>query len=437
MIKLFMSVALLCTIVSYVTTTDAYEVGRTIYRRPSFSSYSKASSASSASSVSSASVSALILHRRPSAVGPVAAALSILSSRYRYNCPSITQQKQQPVLFLRQSVNGEDTVIGSNIKTNPSPNTNTNTNTNTNINTNPNPDNYYYDDDDNYDDYDEDNDRYKVILDGLNPSPIEAVTQPIESITRVVAGPGAGKTRVLTCRIAYLLKYQDINANTNANANANSKSRILAVTFTKKASMEMRERLQTLLINDQQYHAPRQKANERREDDAQHANANADADEHGDDHIIEEEYVSPDGNDRQAPPSLINSVTLGTFHSVCSKLLRWHGSQLADLPSVSTLNLSQTYKSDHTVHHTDNDNDNDNDNNNNNNNNDNNNKSSSVLDGSFAIIDQAEQLRIVKLIMKQCDIDLKKGGGTEIRPVTILNAVSTLKSELAMTMGID
>ena len=39
--------------------------------------------------------------------------------------------------------------------------------------------------------------------------------------------------------------------------------------------------------------------------------------------------------------------------------------------------------------------------------------------------------------MKQCDIDLKKGGDTEIRPVVILNTVSTLKLELAMTMGIN
>ena len=74
----------------------------------------------------------------------------------------------------------------------------------------------------NYDDYDKDNDCYKIILDGLKPPQIEAVTQPIESITRVVADLDIGKTRVLTCQIAYLLKYQDINDNTNVNTNANA-----------------------------------------------------------------------------------------------------------------------------------------------------------------------------------------------------------------------
>jgi hypothetical protein len=34
---------------------------------------------------------------------------------------------------------------------------------------------------------------YSIILDGLNPSQVEAVTQPISAITRVIAGPGSGK----------------------------------------------------------------------------------------------------------------------------------------------------------------------------------------------------------------------------------------------------
>ncbi|KAA0442357.1 MAG: DNA helicase II [Candidatus Thioglobus sp.] len=132
------------------------------------------------------------------------------------------------------------------------------------------------------------------ITQDLNPHQSQAVILDDRQNALILAGAGSGKTKVLINRIAYLLTQKNIHTDD-----------ILALTFTNKASKEMRERLEVLLRRP------------------------------------------------------IGSMWIGTFHGLAHRLLRAHAAKAG-------------------------------------------------LDDKFQILDQQDQFRIIKRLMKECQIDESK-----------------------------
>ncbi|KZT04433.1 UvrD-helicase-domain-containing protein [Laetiporus sulphureus 93-53] len=73
-------------------------------------------------------------------------------------------------------------------------------------------------------------------LQGLNDAQLKAVQHPPDIPLQIHAGPGTGKTKVLTSRVAYLIDHYGLRPD-----------RICAVTFTRTAAREMSARLVTLI----------------------------------------------------------------------------------------------------------------------------------------------------------------------------------------------
>lgn len=148
-------------------------------------------------------------------------------------------------------------------------------------------------------------------LDKLNKQQRAAVTAGNGPVL-VVAGPGSGKTRVLTQRIAYLIAEEGVRP-----------WQILAVTFTNKAAKEMGERVKRLL-----------------------------------------------------PDQAIEGIMLGTFHSICGRILR----REAELLPVAS---------------------------------------------NFVIFDSDDQERVVKSVIRELNINEKL-----YRPPSVHAAISRAKNEL-------
>jgi DNA helicase II / ATP-dependent DNA helicase PcrA len=148
-------------------------------------------------------------------------------------------------------------------------------------------------------------------LDKLNKQQYNAVTAGNGPVL-VVAGPGSGKTRVLTQRIAYLIAVEGIRP-----------WQILAVTFTNKAAKEMEARVKSLL-----------------------------------------------------PDQATEGIMLGTFHSICARILRREAEHLP-------------------------------------------------LGSNFVIFDTDDQERIVKTVIRELNINDKL-----YRPPSVHAAISRAKNEL-------
>jgi len=213
-------------------------------------------------------------------------------------------------------------------------------------------------------------------LNDLNDMQIEAV-KTIEGPLLILAGAGSGKTKTLVYRIAYLISDKNVEP-----------ERILAVTFTNKAAKEMIKRVEKLL-NAPCHPEPASGTDKLHGAESRDPLKNNEGkgflhssfQEVGRNDRDGRQEASGDDNARELNTqySILNTgrrPIMGTFHSICAKILR---------KEIGVLG----YKS------------------------------------SFTIYDSGDSLRAVKIAMKELSIDEKK-----FNPKTIRNYISSAKNEL-------
>ncbi|PSF38941.1 DNA helicase PcrA [Aphanothece hegewaldii CCALA 016] len=123
-------------------------------------------------------------------------------------------------------------------------------------------------------------------LDQLNPSQRRAVKHFCGPLL-VVAGAGSGKTRALTYRIAHLILYHKVDP-----------ENILAVTFTNKAAREMKERIEKTFAQELAIEKYEQRLELLKE-------------------YQQKQLFS------QIYKNITKKLWIGTFHSLCSRILRY------------------------------------------------------------------------------------------------------------------
>ncbi|GAB0493360.1 hypothetical protein MMPV_004641 [Pyropia vietnamensis] len=152
-------------------------------------------------------------------------------------------------------------------------------------------------------------DAVTAVLRDLNAEQVAAVTAPTAAPILVLAGPGSGKTRVLTARAAYLAAAARIPL-----------SSMLAVTFTKKAAAEMGMRLERLLAP--QGGDPRSGGGV--QDWGKFGGDGDGVDGHGGD---------GDGSGNSSRQHTLQGATVATLHSIACRWLRQYGSAIG-VPST-------------------------------------------------------------------------------------------------------